>query len=188
MNGDRFFVDTNVCHIHSNQKTMPKEDKLYCGWTGSGRARSLASHGVSCKSFTATLYGSSEYPPIRRTFSHSLVGMASAGCYVQFDRTCVVLERPSSDFILGFDDRFRRRASRMPLAIKRGLPDRTPIRQRHCRRPFQDGSWRTLNMSPEHEKLAQSISELPQLMSDVGDSLLREMREGFAGVIAHLIG
>ena len=41
-------------------------------------------------------------------------------------------------------------------------------------------------MSPEHEKLAQSISELPQLMSDVGDSLRREMREGFAGLTARL--
>jgi hypothetical protein len=41
-------------------------------------------------------------------------------------------------------------------------------------------------MSPEHEKLAQSISELPQLMSDVGDSLRREMREGFVNVTARL--
>jgi hypothetical protein len=41
-------------------------------------------------------------------------------------------------------------------------------------------------MSPDYEKLAQSISELPQLMSGVGDSLRHEMREGFAVVIERL--
>jgi hypothetical protein len=41
-------------------------------------------------------------------------------------------------------------------------------------------------MSPDYEQLARSISELPQLMSGVGESLRREMRAGFAGVIERL--
>jgi hypothetical protein len=41
-------------------------------------------------------------------------------------------------------------------------------------------------VSPDYEQLAKSISELPQLMSGVGDSLCREMREGFVGIIERL--
>jgi hypothetical protein len=41
-------------------------------------------------------------------------------------------------------------------------------------------------MSPDNEKLAQSISQLAYLMSGVCDDLRREMRDGFAGVIERL--
>jgi hypothetical protein len=37
-------------------------------------------------------------------------------------------------------------------------------------------------VNPDKEQLAQSISQLTQLISGVCENLLREMREGFAGV------
>jgi len=41
-------------------------------------------------------------------------------------------------------------------------------------------------VSPDNEQLATSISKLARLTSGVADSLRREMREGFAGVIERL--